>query len=235
MQYIIDIALVAVFGIVVAVSAKKGFFVTLFELAAYLISVVSAKILSASLAPQFFENFFSGAIKDKITQSLGDVAQADYSAKVAAAIDSIPQQFDGIMQSIGVNKQELVSQVSGTGLSGQKFIDHLMTSIVSPVATAVIRVLLFVVIAFVLSIVLRVVVRVLDKVIKKLPVIGNINSGLGAVLGIIKGLLVVVLLALIISTVSSFTTSQQFIEVANSSIIIKGINGILLSISGYSV
>lgn len=235
MQYIIDIALVAVFAVIVAVSAKKGFFVTLFELGAYLVSVVSAKIVSASIAPQIFESFFSQTIRARIADSLGSVAQADYSAKAAEAIESIPEQFGGLMQIIGIDKAELVNQVSSTGLSGEKFISSIMENIVSPVATAVLRVILFIVISFVLSVVLRIVVRALNKVIKKLPVIGNINSGLGAVLGLIKGILVVVLLALAISGISSFTTSQPFIDAADSSIIIKGINGILVSISGYSV
>lgn len=235
MQYIIDIILVAIFALIVAASAKKGFFVTLFELGAYLISVVSAKILSASIAPSIFDTFLSNTIRERIMLSLGEVGKADYSAKISAAIDSIPETFNGLMQIIGIDKAELSAQASATGLSGEKFVSNIMENIVSPAATAVLRVILFIIIAFVLSIVLRIIVKSLNKIIKKLPVIGNINSGLGAVLGIIKALLVVVLLAVLLSSVSSFTTSQQFIDVVDSSLIIRGISGILVSISGYAV
>lgn len=235
MQYIIDIALVAIFALIVVTSAKKGFFLTLFELGAYLVSTICAKVISASIAPTIFENFFSGAIKERITENLGSVAQADYSAKAAEVINSIPKQFDGLMQIIGIDKARIADQVSNTGLSGEKFIQNVMNTVISPAATAVLRVLIFIVISLVLSVVLRIIVKALNKVIKKLPLIGNINSGLGAVIGIIKGLLVVVLVALVVIGVSSFITSQQFIDAVNSSLIINGIKGILVSISGYSV
>ncbi len=235
MQYIIDIVFLAIFGLIIAVSAKKGFFLTLFELGAYLISIVTSKILSASIAPQVYENFFSRSIKQSVTNALGDVSSVDVSVRTAAAIDSIPEQFDGLIKLIGIDKTALVNQVASSNLSGEKFIQNFMDTVISPISTAVIRVLLFIAISFVLSLVLRIVVKLLNKVIKKLPVIGDINSGLGAVLGIVKGLLVVVLLALILSSVSSFIASKPFVDAVGSSVIVKAVNGILVSISGYSV
>lgn len=234
MQYIIDIALAAVFVITVVISAKKGFFITLFELAAYIVSLVTAKLFSATLAPQVYEAAFSTPLSQKVTQLLGEAGSKDYVSQIQSAADKIPDWASGIMEMIGIDKDALVSQLSQSDFSGSNAVESIMNKIVSPVVTAIIQTLLFVIIALVITVVLRIVVKLLNKVIKKLPAIKQINSGLGAVLGAVKGLLVVMLLALVILTLSGVTGLSEFADGVNDSLIIKSIGGLLKSISGYT-
>ena len=233
MSYIIDILLVGVLVLVAVVAARRGFFATLFDLAGYVISFVAAKICSSTFAPKIFSQYFEQYIRERVTASLGNVASADYSAHLSSAIDSIPDSLSGVMELIGVNKDQLMQQVSQADVSGENLVRNIMTNIATPVGTAVIRTILFVALTIVFSFVLKFVVRLLDKVIKKLPAIKQINSGLGFVLGAVKGILVVIIVALLVGVIAGLTGNQKFIDAANNSIIIETVKGLLKSISGY--
>ncbi|MGN1419685.1 MAG: CvpA family protein [Acutalibacteraceae bacterium] len=234
MQYIIDIILVAIFAVIVFFAAKKGFFLTLFELAAYIISTVAAKVFSASFAPTVFENYFSSPIRKSIAEQIGDIADKDISKEIEASFDKIPEQLNGILQFIGIDKESIMSQVSDSDFSGKNVLDNIMDKVVSPIAVAVIQTILFIIIVVVLTFVLRLIIKLLDRFIKKLPAINRVNTGLGAALGAIKGLIVVCLLALIIGSFAGITKSQAFVESVNDSLIINATRGVFTSISGYS-
>ncbi len=233
MSYIIDILLVAVLVVTAVVAAKKGFFATLFDLAGYVVSFVAAKICSSSFAPKIFTQYFETYIKDRITSSLGDVATADYSAQIESAIESIPDSLSGVMELIGIDRAQLVEQVSNADISGENLINNIMDNIAQPVGVAVIRTILFIVLTIAFSFVLKLVVRLLDKVIKKLPAVKRINSGLGFALGAVKGVLVVIIVALLVGVVAGLTGNDAFIKAAEDSLIIDTVKGLLKSISGY--
>ncbi len=233
MSYIIDILLVAVLVAVAVVAAKRGFFATLFDLAGYVVSFVAAKICSSTFAPKIYTQYFEEYVRERVTASLGSVASADYSKQIEEAINSIPDSLSGVMELIGVNKEQLVSQVSSADVSGENLIKNIMTNIAEPIGNAVIRTILFVLLTIAFSFVLKVVVRFLDKVIKKLPAIKQINSGLGFVLGAVKGILVVIIVALLVGVVAGLTGNETFINAADNSLIINTVKGLLKSISGY--
>lgn len=233
MNYIVDIILAVIFVLTIIISAKKGFFATLFELAAYVVSMIAAKVFSASLAPTVFDQIFRQSAEHSLANALGDAGTANYSDQIESFLDKIPGWANGIMDVIGVNKENVSAQLSQIDLSGKNAVETIMNKIVTPVGIAVIQTILFVIIAFVLMIVLRFVVKLLNKFIKKLPAVKQINSGLGAVLGAVKGVLLVIVLALIIGLVSNAVGSSEFADSVDNSLIIKSIHGLLTSISGY--
>ena len=234
MQYIIDIALAAIFLISIVLAAKKGFFTTLFELAAHIVAIIAAKLLSSSLAPGFFDKYLSATIQERLSNSLGNVGAKDYSAQIESTLNSIPDSLDGIMQMIGISKESLLAQVSQSDMSSKNVIDNVMDKLVTPVGTAIVQTIIFILLAIVITIVLRLIVRLLDSIIKKLPAIKQVNSSLGAVLGAVKGILLVVVISLLIGVVASVSSLDVFISGVNNSLIIKAIEGFLTSISGYT-
>ena len=235
MEYIIDIALGIVFILTVVISAKKGFFKTLFELLAYIIALIGAKIGSVALAEAVYSAVLKNPVQAKISEMLGDVGSVDYKTAIETLTSAIPDWADGLMKTIGIDKAQLLDQVSSAELSGSNAVESIMNKLVNPIGTAVMQTLLFVVLVFVLMIVLKFIVKILNKIIKKLPAFKQLNSGLGAVLGVLKGALVVVVIAVIISVVSGFTGSQQFVDFVDGSVIINSVKGLLASISGYAV
>lgn len=235
MNYIADIIFLAVFALVVFLSKQKGFFSSLFDFAAYVISLVSAKLLSTMFAPELYSSNFEEPIRTKIVSSLGSVATTDYSAQVENTLKQLPESVSGVMTLLGIDRDMLVEKVSQVDASGAKFIDYLMKDIVSPVATAVIRTVLFVVIAFVLSILLKVIIAFLKKSIDKMPKLKQVDSSLGFVVGIFKGTIIVFIIALLLGVVAGFIGNEQFVTSVNNSIVVKAVKGFLDSVSGYVV
>lgn len=234
MQYIIDIVLVAVFVLCIVISAKKGFFVTLFELGSYVISMVAAKFTSSALAPQVYSNIFENSIREQIIKGLGDASKKDYGAQIEKLINSIPSYVDAVMEFIGINKEELLEKVSKADLTGSNAVSSIMKNIVNPVGEAIVQTLMFVVLAIVFTFVLKIVVKLLNSVIKNLPAVKQVNSSLGAAFGALKGIIVVVLLSMFIGVFSGIIGSEEFVDMVNDSLIINAIKGFLASISGYT-
>ena len=233
MSYVIDLVLVAMLILIAVFASKRGFFATLFDLAGYVISLVAAKIISSSAAPGVFSGYLEAPVRERLTASLGDVAKADYASQIESAVSSIPESLAGVMQLIGIDREDLIEKVSSADFKGSDIVDGVMETIATPVGTAIVRTILFVVLSVVLSFVLKIVVRLLDKVIKKLPAIRQVNSGLGFVLGVLKGIIVVVIVSLILGVVSGLIGYEPLIKGTDDSIIINVVKGLMKSISGY--
>ena len=235
MQYVIDVILLAVFVFCTLRAAKKGFFLTLFELASYIIAMVAGKIFSAALAPKVFDNFFRVRVVSFVSDSMQKSGAADFIGSVKNMVDSIPNSLGGFMQILGVQKEELVDKVAHLQNTGDMAAE-ITDKVAAPLVTSVLQILLYILISLVCIFLLRLVIRAVDKLlIKKLPAIKQVNSTLGGVFGAIKGLLVVILLAIIVNVIISATGNQKAIDIANNSIIIKLVDGFMASLTGYKM
>ncbi len=232
MTYIVDIIIIAVFLITVLVSYKKGFFRSLFDLIGTLVSVLAARIVSSSLAPQGFEMIIKEPARITLTNSLGAAGTTDYGTQVESAINSIPDSFSGIMNLIGIDKQAILEKVSSSELAQGNLVDNIMENIITPVGTAVIQFVLFVILAVVFTLGLKVIVKLLDFIIKKLPVVKSLNKGLGVVVGVLRGLLTVIIVSMLIGTVVSFIGNEAIIEAVNNSVIVSAVQNLMSSLSG---
>ena len=214
-------------------TVNRGFFATLLDLAAYVLSMIGAKLFSAQLAPVVYQSVVQPPLRAKIVEGFGSAAGADIGAQVQAALQAIPDSIAGVMKLLGLSWESLVEKVSTMNLTGKHAIDKLMQSAVDPIATAVVRTALFVIIAFVLTAVLKVVFHLLNRVIKELPAIKQINTGLGVVLGVLRGVVLVFLLALGLGLVSGLVANDWLIEAVRHSYVEKWVSGFLDSISGF--
>lgn len=232
MQYIIDIALLAVFILTIVLAAKRGFFKSLFDLAAYVVAVVAARFASSAVAPPVFRQYFSPTIEHQLVKQLDGVSAADYGEKIEAAVQAIPDYLNGLLTMIGIDKDEIAARISSVQLTSENVVETLMDKVVSPVVTAVIQLLIFILLAVVFRLLLQIIVRLCDGVIRKMPVINKMNTTLGGVLGAIKGVLIVVLAALIVSAAASIIQYEPFVQAAGNSLIMKAVRGLITSVSG---
>ena len=233
MSYILDFLFVAILALSVFIAAKKGFFATLLDLAAYVLSMIGAKLLSTQLAPTVYASVIQPPLREKIVTGFGSAATADIGTQVHDALQAIPDSIAGVMQLMGLSRESLIDKVQSLDLTGKHAIDRLMQATVDPIATAVVRTALFVIIAFVLMFVLKLLFRLLNHVIKELPAIKQINTGLGVVLGLLRGAVLVFLLALTLGLVSGLIANEWLIEAVRHSYVEKWVSGFLDSISGY--
>ena len=232
MTYIVDIIIIVIFLITVAISYKKGFFRSLFDLIGTLVSVVAARIVASAAAVQGFEMLIKEPAKATLSKSLGTVGTTDYGAQVESAMNSIPDSFDGIMSLIGINKQAILEKVSSSEFAQGNLVDNIMENIVAPVGTAIIQFVLFVILAVVFTVALKVIVRLLDFIIKKLPVVKNLNKGLGILIGVLRGVLTVVIVSMLIATVVSFIGNETVVEAVNNSILVSSVQNLMTALSG---
>ena len=233
MSYILDICFVAILALSVLIAAKKGFFATLLDLAAYVLSMIGAKLFSTQMAPGVYASLVQPTLRERIVAGFGPAAAADIGKQVHDALQAIPDSIAGVMQLMGISRESLMEKVQSLDLTGKHAVDRLMRAAVDPIATAVVRTALFVIIAFVLTIVLKVLFRLLNHIIKEVPAIKQINTGLGVVLGILRGVVLVFLIALTVGLVSGLIANDWLIEAVRHSYVEKWVSGFLDSISGY--
>lgn len=233
MTYIVDIILVAIFAIIILISAKKGFFRSVIDFAGSMIAVILARILSASYAATAFESLVAPGARKLLAQNLGSAGTTDYSQQVENALNSLPEGLNGILQIMGIDSNSILEKASeGVNFNGDNLVESLMNSIVTPLGTAVLQFILFVLLAVALIFFIKVFGRLFDKIFKKLPVIKGLNKSLGAVFGVLRGLIIVVIVSMLISVVVSFTTNEMLITSVENSIIVNAISGVVSSLSG---
>ena len=235
MAYIVDIILIVIFAIAIIVSAYKGFFRSLIDLAGSLIAIIAARILSQSFAKPVYDGVVAGAVENALASKLGQGASVDYVEQLEEILASIPEGINGVLQMMGVDKQILLDKISSANLNGDNLIESLMNSVVSPLVTAVIQFVLFAVLAIVLIVAIKIVAILLDKIIKKLPVIKSFNKTLGAVFGIIRGLIDVVIISLLISVVAGFVSNQELVSAVDSSMIVSTVRDVFASLAGFTI
>lgn len=235
MAYIVDIVLVAIFALVILISAQKGFFRSLFDLIGAILSFIVARIVAGSVAPVVFGSVIKPGAEKYLEASLSGVGTTDYATQIENAISSIPEALSGILQIMGVDKEYLLTRASSFNLNGDNLVESIMNTVVEPIGTAVIRFILIAVLSVVLLFVIRILVKILDKIIGKLPVINKFNSLLGGVFGALRGLIIVGILAMLISVIAGFINNEAFIQSVDNSFIVNAFDGLLASLSGISL
>ena len=159
----------------------------------------------------------------------------DYVLQAQETLNSIPEALNGIMGLMGIDKAAMLEKIQSADLGGSNLVESLMTSVVGPVATAVVQFILFVILAVVIGFVLKIAVKLLDGIIKKLPAVKQLNSTLGAVFGVLRGIIVVAIISMLLGIVASFIGNETFIEMVNSSIIVDTFQNAISVISGAAV
>ena len=235
MEYILDIIIILIFGVIVISSIRKGFFKSLFELAGTLISLIISRALSAGLAPGVFDTFIRKGAESYLASSLGDIGTKDYVTQAQESLNAIPEALNGIMSLMGIDKQAMLEKIQGADLGGANLVESLMTNVIEPVATAVLQFILFVILAVAVGFILKVVVRLLDGIIKKLPAVKQLNKGLGAVFGVLRGIIVVAVISMLLGIIASFIGNEEFIELVNNSVIVDIFRNAISVVSGANV
>lgn len=235
MAYIADIILILIFAVAIIISAYKGFFRSLIDLAGSLLAIIASKILSQSFAKPVYDSLVADTVENALVNKLGQGATVDYVEQLEGILSSLPEGINGVLQMMGIDKQVLLDKISSANLNGENLIESLMNSVVEPVAMTVIQLVLFVILAIVLIIAIKIVALLLDKIIDKLPIIKSFNKTLGALFGIIRGVIDVVIVSLLVSVVAGFIKNPEFVSVVESSVIINTVRDLFSSLLGFTI
>ena len=236
MTYIVDIIIVAIFALIIIISAKKGFFRSFIDFAGSFIAVAAARILSANCAKSVFESYVAPGAEKLLAQNLGSAATTDYTQQVDDAINSLPEGLEGILQMMGIDSQSIIDKASeGVNLNGDNLVESLMNTVVTPLGTAVLQFVLFVIFAIAFIFFIKIFGRLFDKIFKKLPVIKGVNKSLGAVFGVFRGLIIVAIISMLINIIVGFSNNEALITSVENSIIVNAMSDVASSLIGIKI
>ncbi len=201
MNYIIDIVLIALIVLIVAVSSKRGFILTVFDFASGIVAFIGARILSPYVSTFVYDNFFKSTVISFLSEKYSSAGDT-----VASAIDNMYSVFSFLPEGIyayikesGIIDSQAISQTIMTNITT---VEQLESSIVGPIMSSVIQLIAFAVLSIVLLVVLRIAAKFISRVVNISKIAGKLNSILGAAVGLLKGLVYVFIIAVVICVLS---------------------------------
>lgn len=202
-----DLLLIGIIALSVIIGYKKGAAKTILSVAAILLSLALAVIISRMMSTLIYDAFFRESLQNKVESALestvaGSVAQAGVSV-----VSALPGVVAGAMSYFGVPQSTFDSYCQEALNQQEKAASVVIAEKLSPVVTGLISLVLSVVLFIVLYFILRLLIKPVSKVFK-LPIIRKPDSFFGGVLGFVKGIVWVLILAVLLKLVIPFVPSQ---------------------------
>ena len=225
---IVDLILFIVIAVVAIASARKGFLMTLFNIAAYVIAGVAAKIFSSPVADYAYINFFSEKVLNRLhTLMPSGSAEGELTTVIVNAIETLPAYVQALINQF-VNPSDIISagaEGGNTVYTVEMIEQTYLAPAVINVLGIVAMVLLFVLFVFILRIVFSIINKGLTK--KKHKLIRGTNTLLGAAFGAVKGTAIAALIAAVLNIGAPVINNQNLSDFVNGSAICNMIADIL--------
>ena len=219
---LLDLILLAVFAAVVLWAARRGFFVAVLGLGAWIVSIAVAQVLGTALAQPLYNAFAAGPARRMIEANIDQAIESHEAAQYAQRIlAELPQALSQLAQRVGgVTPDSLIENLGEQQFTAANAAELLEQSIVAPIGIAIIRLGLTLLLFVLLLFVSRLVIHKLERV-RSLPVLKQADSILGAALGIVKGGLLLYVLALVLQAAAALSqTDSAFAGAVDASRII---------------
>ena len=224
---IVDLILFIVIAVVAIVSARKGFLMTLFNIAAYIIAGILSKIFSVPVADYAYVNFFSEKVLTKLHELMpsGSV-EGEISSVVMKSIEALPSYIQALIKHfVSSDSINAASGGANTAYTVEMLEQTYLAPVITDVFSIVAMVLLFVLLVFLLRIVFSLVNRVLTK--KKHRLIRGTNMLFGAAFGAVKGTAISALLAAVLNIAAPVIGNESLSQFVNGSAICNMVAEIL--------
>ncbi len=226
--WIIDCLLVLIGIVTVWAAARRGFFITVLRLAAWVISIALAGIISAAFAEPIYQAFFAAPVRGLIEQNIGNAVDSSQMLQYAQQmLTELPDAVKQLAAMSGLSSQSLLGNLHENQFTTSNAASLLEQSIAAPACIAAIRIIIALAVFVILLFVLQLVARKLSR-IRKIPVFKQTDWILGAVLGVIKALLLIFVLCLLLRAVAAVHIGgESFVAAVENSRIVILTNGLV--------
>ena len=194
MQFVLDIAVLAVIILFAITGANKGFIKSCADFLGAAIAMVGAGILSGPAAQWVYVTFFREPLVEKISAAAMGLSAGE---AVQAVFSGFPEVLQRALSAAGITQGSVVAQLQ----NGADSVAEGITDALSPMLTGFVRVLALLVLFLLLLVVIRAIAALLSGLFE-LPVLHGINGIFGAVFG---ALMAVLVLWIVLACVQSFT------------------------------
>ncbi len=220
MQLIIDILLVAVFGLLVFRGWWRGFMKSVLSLGRVLISFLITLAAGPGVSSWIDSTFVNPPVYRKVFAKLSDIA-ADVSASaegsVQALVDKIPASYRGHLDLEAIDPSaKLDPLVESWSVTISNGISGILSKVIG-------YVLLFALCFLALTLVMFLV----DK-FAEVGFVRRIDKTLGLISGVISGTLVVMLLTVVIGAILALLGQDEVAEASFMLRIFAGLRGLIL-------
>ena len=220
-NYLVDIALAAIFIACAASGLVKGLIEMITSAASAIIAFIAAKIYAPRISGVIYENY----IKEKlIEKASGKIEELTASGSEPLNI-SLPDSLVSMAQKAGVNIETALSGTIGQGSpaeAGQKFVSLIEKPFVIPA----IEFALFIIGMLVIYAVLRLLTVPVCALVK-LPVLKEVNKAAGLIFGAVKGLFAVFCIAAVSLFIASACEGTAFANAVENSYIAGVVSSII--------
>lgn len=225
MNIIIDVILAVVFLAIVIFAAKKGFVLSILEVAAFILAIVLAFQLAAPFSTAIYDGFMGKNIQSSIEEKLPNNAEGvTYAKKASAILDSIPSFYSSYAKKVGIDVGELSQKILSADLSNSNIANELEEKVAKPIVVTVMKGIVFIVLCVLLGFILKFAARGINKMFK-LPLIKPVNMLLGAIFGAAKGMLILVFICSALTFIAP-KTNEAIKSAVNSSKIVALCNDV---------
>lgn len=209
--YLLDAAAVILFGLMVWIGYKRGFFRAVMRLVSLAVALVAAAVLSHPAAQLLYDLLLRSRLSEFVTDAFTKTSQT-----VSASVDSLLAGLPGILQhalsadGLGTASDVLTRAGVSASTAPAAASDAVLGNVVEPLTVTLLSGACFIVIFILCLIAMLLITRAVDLA-TKLPVLKQINGFLGLLVGIAEGVILVWVLAQVLSLLSVTGTTGSWI------------------------
>lgn len=216
MTYVVDIVLLALAVIIIVISAKKGFVVSVMEMCSLVISAFASAKLFKPLTDAMFRGFLTDMLRTKLKNSIDDHYQLlSYTEKIQRMVDTLPESGIRLANKImNTDIHKTINTVSQkcANADDPTLIDEFATKVSQYVLKPIVEVAVFIVLFVLIAIIIRLIVKAAKEVLEKIPVVGKVDVLLGGLLGAVKALALIFVLCVIMYFLYNSTKDETLIK-----------------------
>ncbi len=187
MSLLLDIIVIAVFGLCLYTGIKKGFIRSIMGIAVLVVAIVGSIKLTPPLAAYLNENYVEEAVTEQVVGALDGLIGDVESIELSNLFAEKPQAFIDILERFGIDYEDLKHyfEIDLQGKAGSE--EEIAEYIAKPLSSTVSKAAAFALLFLGLMIVLTVALLLVDLFVK-LPLLNGANKLLGGIFGAILGL-----------------------------------------------
>lgn len=187
MNFVLDLAIIAIIAITVYFAAKNGFVKTAISAVSFIVAVALTAMFASPLADYIKETAIGETVETATEEAITN-ALLNTSLGIDGLLDGKSEDFNKLVAVSGMSLEELSTWYESNVVDTNNGESALAARIAEPItdisATAIAIILLFIGSQIVLAIIARVL-----NLVAKLPIIRTANKALGILLGIVLALL----------------------------------------------
>lgn len=196
MSVFLDVVIIAAAVYFLWLGFKKGFFRSMIDLVIMSLSALIPYLFAPTLAEQYYNNFISEALVDKITELINqNGALMDSAKNILGLVNNIPGFLQNNMSVYGVTTHDILRILSGGGEKSLAIEELLKPTIVN-----IVTIFIFAILSSVTFFALKFLFKFTFR-LPRIPVFGLIDSILGLCMGALKFIVFTFLFIVIMKSV----------------------------------